>query len=66
MVGFVVEICNVEEYVVGKLVVKKFDMIVCNDVLCFDIGFVFDENVMMVFFVESYKMDKCDLEKVLK
>ncbi|KAK0352350.1 hypothetical protein LTR94_021149 [Friedmanniomyces endolithicus] len=66
MVGFAAETRNVEEYAAGKLVAKKLDMIACNDVSRPDIGFASDENAMTVFFAESYKMDKRDLEKASK
>jgi len=48
------------------LVAKKLDMIACNDVSRADIGFASDENAMTVFFAESYKMEKRDLEKASK
>ena len=66
MVGFAAETRNVEEYAAGKLVAKKLDMIACNDVSRPDIGFASDENAMTVFFAESYKMEKRDLEKASK
>lgn len=63
MVGFAAETRNVEQYAAGKLVAKKLDMIACNDVSRADIGFASDENAMTVFFAESYRMEKRDLEK---
>ena len=41
-------------------------MIACNDVSRADIGFASDENAMTVFFAESYRMEKRDLEKASK
>ena len=41
-------------------------MIACNDVSRPDIGFASDENAMIVFFAEHYKMQKRDLEKASK
>ncbi|MBC9229658.1 MULTISPECIES: bifunctional phosphopantothenoylcysteine decarboxylase/phosphopantothenate--cysteine ligase CoaBC [Acinetobacter] len=66
MVGFAAETQNVEEYAAGKLVAKKLDMIACNDVSRPDIGFASDENAMIVFFAQSYHMEKRELEKASK
>jgi len=66
MVGFAAETRNVEAYASEKLVVKKLDMIACNDVSRADIGFASDQNAMTVFFAEQYKMDKRELEKASK
>lgn len=66
MVGFAAETRNVEAYASEKLVVKKLDMIACNDVSRADIGFASDQNAMTVFFAERYKMDKRELEKASK
>lgn len=66
MVGFAAETRNVEEYAAGKLVAKKLDMIACNDVSRADIGFASDENAMIVFFAEQYRMQQRDLDKAPK
>jgi phosphopantothenoylcysteine decarboxylase/phosphopantothenate--cysteine ligase len=66
MVGFAAETQNVEEYAAGKLIAKKLDMIACNDVSRPDIGFASDENAMIVFFAQSYHMEKRELEKASK
>ena len=66
MVGFAAETRNVEEYAAGKLVAKKLDMIACNDVSRPDIGFASDENAMIVFFAEQYRLPQRDLEKASK
>ncbi len=66
MVGFAAETRNVEAYASEKLVVKKLDMIACNDVSRADIGFASDQNAMTVFFAEHYQMEKRELEKASK
>ncbi|AOA59267.1 bifunctional phosphopantothenoylcysteine decarboxylase/phosphopantothenate--cysteine ligase CoaBC [Acinetobacter larvae] len=66
MVGFAAETRNIEEYATGKLLVKKLDMIACNDVSRSDIGFASDQNAMTVFFAQQYKLARRELEKAPK
>lgn len=56
-VGFVVESQDVEVYVKWKLVDKKFDMIVVNDIIVVGLGFNSDVNVLQVFWLDGC----CDL-----
>jgi phosphopantothenoylcysteine decarboxylase/phosphopantothenate--cysteine ligase len=52
-VGFAAETQDVDSYARGKLVAKKLDMIVANDVSRSDIGFNSDMNAVSVFWNEN-------------
>lgn len=57
LVGFVVEIQDVEYYVCKKFVVKNFDMIVVNDVKVNGVGFGVDMNIVIIFFKDGCKCE---------
>lgn len=66
MVGFAAETQNVEQYAHQKLIKKKLDMIVCNDVSREDIGFASNDNAVTLFFAQEYKKDAQILAKAPK
>ena len=53
LIGFAAETTNVEEYAKGKLVKKKADMIVANDVSKPHAGFNKDTNEVTIFMVDE-------------
>ncbi|MDQ0879639.1 bifunctional phosphopantothenoylcysteine decarboxylase/phosphopantothenate--cysteine ligase CoaBC [Peribacillus sp. V2I11] len=68
LVGFAAETNNVEEYARGKLVKKKADMIVANNVTVAGAGFGTDTNIVTIYdkdgsATELPKMSKADIAK---
>lgn len=53
LIGFAAETTNVEEYAKGKLIKKKADMIVANDVSKPHAGFNKDTNEVTIFMVDE-------------
>lgn len=61
VVGFAAETSALREHAVDKLVRKRLDMIVANDVSRSDIGFGSDDNQVTVFTAAGEKVfDRCD------
>lgn len=55
VIGFAAETQNVESYARGKLINKKLDMIIANDVSNTEIGFNSDNNSVTVFWQHDQK-----------
>ena len=68
-VGFAAETESVEQYARDKMLRKKLDMIIANDVSRTDIGFGSEDNAVMVFWpagaAEYQKMSKAQLSEKL-
>jgi phosphopantothenoylcysteine decarboxylase/phosphopantothenate--cysteine ligase len=68
-VGFAAETESVEQFARDKMLRKKLDMIIANDVSRTDIGFGSEDNAVMVFWpagaAEYQKMSKAQLSEKL-